>query len=106
MKITIPTNHNYYEEQPLVETTLKDSFGITKSKQLKKLKEESGKKIVIISFEVKNNGIPDWNIYFDSINNGIRIRVSKSLKRLNFATSTIFNKSISERELKKIIQKK
>jgi len=40
MKICIPTNHNYYEEEPLVKNKLKEAFGTQTHKQFEKLEKD------------------------------------------------------------------
>ncbi len=39
MRTHIPTNHNFYEECPLVENELKTKFGVQKAEQVKKIKD-------------------------------------------------------------------
>lgn len=40
MKISVPTNHNFYEEKPLVENQLKESFGAKNKKESRHITEQ------------------------------------------------------------------
>ncbi|WP_437822864.1 5-methylcytosine restriction system specificity protein McrC [Tenacibaculum mesophilum] len=72
MKISVPTNHNFYEESPLVENQLKDNFGAKNKKESRHIteqlfsstyhfttKKESLEQIKIFGFKVQRNKLED-----------------------------------------------
>ena len=72
MKISVPTNHNYYEEKPLVENQLKKSFGAKNKKESRHIteqvfsstyqfttKKESLEQIKIFGFKEQRNKLED-----------------------------------------------
>lgn len=61
MEISIPVNHNYYEESPINEENLKNSFKLSKQKQLKKLKEEVFSSVYKLS--TKNSNLSQLQIF-------------------------------------------
>ena len=40
MKVSVPTNHNFYEESPLTEEQLMVNFSLSKKSAVKQLKNE------------------------------------------------------------------
>lgn len=72
MKISVPTNHNFYEEKPLVENELKESFGAKSKKESRHIieqlfsstyqfttKKESLEQIKIFGFKEQRNKLED-----------------------------------------------
>lgn len=72
MKISVPTNHNFYEEKPLVESQLKEEFGAKNKRDSKHIKEhlfsstydftnkkESLEQIKIFGFKEQRNKLED-----------------------------------------------
>ena len=72
MKISIPTNHNYYEEKPLIENQLMEVFGAKNKKDTKHIREhlfsstyhftskkESLEQIKIFGFKEQRNKLED-----------------------------------------------
>jgi len=72
MKISVPTNHNYYEEKPLIENQLMEVFGAKNKKDTKHIREhlfsstyhftskkESLEQIKIFGFKEQRNKLED-----------------------------------------------
>lgn len=61
MKISVPTNHNFFEEVPLTEVQLKDAFGISTNKDLKSLLNKLFTSTLLLT--TKNASYTNINIY-------------------------------------------